>query len=214
MAIQVAGETYFDIDGQLHEIKRQLRQSSGYPFDPADLQKALQRAIEGKFGNVSAKTNEPKQKVEKPRLLKALDNITVGPLIQAFDLNQFFQTRKDLWVSDEMKKLVKKAAVAEPTDAVLLKRFDLTKYAYDRDIKAELPQNYEVQLWQIAKLIEVQEGGKDGPLLNSGYWNIFYVGGLVVSVHWRGEHRKWYVHARRLDFNRYWLDDYRVFSSN
>ena len=46
MAIHVAGEQYYDLDGQLAEIKRQLRQPSGYPFDPNQLKVALQDAID------------------------------------------------------------------------------------------------------------------------------------------------------------------------
>lgn len=49
MAQKVAGELYESLTGQLLEIGRQLRQSNGYPFDPAQLQKFLQRAVEGKF---------------------------------------------------------------------------------------------------------------------------------------------------------------------
>ena len=58
MAMQVAGELYYDIDGQLAEIKRQLRQIAGYPYDPAKLKVALQDAIEGKFPE-SAKPEVP-----------------------------------------------------------------------------------------------------------------------------------------------------------
>jgi hypothetical protein len=49
MANEVAGELYYDLDGQLLEIKRQLRQKGGYPFDPMKLKGFLQKAIEGKF---------------------------------------------------------------------------------------------------------------------------------------------------------------------
>lgn len=49
MATKVAGELYYDLDGQLLEFKRQLRQSSGYPFDPKVLKEYLQNGIEGKF---------------------------------------------------------------------------------------------------------------------------------------------------------------------
>ena len=45
----VAGEVYYDLDGQLAEIKRQLRQQNGYPFDPVALKHYLQDAIEGRF---------------------------------------------------------------------------------------------------------------------------------------------------------------------
>ncbi|MDE1919493.1 MAG: hypothetical protein KGH56_02215 [Patescibacteria group bacterium] len=49
MAIKVTGEQYYELDGQLTEIKRQLRQPNGYPFNPDRLKVALQDAIEGKF---------------------------------------------------------------------------------------------------------------------------------------------------------------------
>ena len=49
MAEKVAGEKYYKIDGQLLEIKRQIRQPNGYPFDAHELNDFLQRGIEGKF---------------------------------------------------------------------------------------------------------------------------------------------------------------------
>ena len=49
MAQTVTGEQYYAIDGQLAEIKRQLRQPSGYPFDPNQLKSALQAVVEGRF---------------------------------------------------------------------------------------------------------------------------------------------------------------------
>lgn len=54
MAKHVTGDQYFELDGQLTEIKRQLRQPSGYPFDLAALRRQLQNAIEGKFNEASA----------------------------------------------------------------------------------------------------------------------------------------------------------------
>ena len=45
--IRVAGELYVNIDGQMREIKRQLRQKEGYPYDPMQLVEHLQAAIEG-----------------------------------------------------------------------------------------------------------------------------------------------------------------------
>ncbi|MFI5260476.1 MAG: hypothetical protein ACHQU0_01615 [Candidatus Paceibacteria bacterium] len=52
MATPVAGAMYYDLDGQLSEIKRQLRQPNGYPYNPEQLKYALQQAIEGKFPEV------------------------------------------------------------------------------------------------------------------------------------------------------------------
>ena len=47
--IIVEGDMYRELDGQLHEIKSQLRQPSGYPFDPDLLRANLQHIIEGRF---------------------------------------------------------------------------------------------------------------------------------------------------------------------
>jgi hypothetical protein len=49
MANLVTGEQYYELDGQLGEIKRQLRQLSGYPFSVDGLRVALQDVIEGHF---------------------------------------------------------------------------------------------------------------------------------------------------------------------
>ena len=49
----VAGDLYYDLDGQLLELKRQLRQPNGYPFDPFQLKAYLQDAIEGRFSAVT-----------------------------------------------------------------------------------------------------------------------------------------------------------------
>lgn len=51
MATIVAGDMYEKLDGQLFEIKRQIRQPSGYPYNPEQLSRYLQEAIEGKFQN-------------------------------------------------------------------------------------------------------------------------------------------------------------------
>jgi len=49
----VAGELYESITGQLFEIGRQLRQPSGYPFNPHLLKLHLQDAVEGKFNGTA-----------------------------------------------------------------------------------------------------------------------------------------------------------------
>ncbi len=60
MATFVTGELYEQLDGRLHEIKRQIRQSGGYPFDPEALKDLLQQAVEGRFA------------VNTPNILKIL----------------------------------------------------------------------------------------------------------------------------------------------
>jgi len=49
----VAGELYRELDGQLFELKRQLRQLNGYPFNAFQLRAHLQAAIEGRFESAS-----------------------------------------------------------------------------------------------------------------------------------------------------------------
>lgn len=49
MAKKVTGELYWELDGKLWEIKRQIRQKGGYPFDPNLLNVWLQMAIDGQF---------------------------------------------------------------------------------------------------------------------------------------------------------------------
>ncbi|MDP2944204.1 MAG: hypothetical protein Q8N57_01360 [bacterium] len=50
----VTGEQHFGIDGQMLEIKRQLRLKSGSPIDPALVTFALQDIVEGKFSERKA----------------------------------------------------------------------------------------------------------------------------------------------------------------
>ena len=49
MAEKVTGDQYYELDGQLSEIKRQLRQLNGYSFSIETLKVSLQNIIEGKF---------------------------------------------------------------------------------------------------------------------------------------------------------------------
>ncbi|MDD5464042.1 MAG: hypothetical protein PHP62_02755 [Candidatus Moranbacteria bacterium] len=59
MATIVAGDKYHKIDGQMLEIKRQLRQREGYPFDIDKLIRHLQNAIEGKLETIIFMENLP-----------------------------------------------------------------------------------------------------------------------------------------------------------
>lgn len=63
MAHRVAGdlarEIYIEIDGQMLEIKRQLRQTLGYPFDMMALRRHLQDAVEGRFPATNGTSNWP-----------------------------------------------------------------------------------------------------------------------------------------------------------
>ena len=212
MAVQVAGELYYDIDGQLAEIKRQLRQPNGYPFEPHHLKTRLQDLIEGRFGEEKFEVPLPPKKAAT--VLAFREDLSVGPLTKRFIPNKFFVTRPGLYLWNDMQRILKDAKAVEPSEATAkLKSFDLTKKAYDKQIKAELPEHHEVELWEIAELIEAQKEGGDGPLLTNGYANIFYVAGFAVDVNWYADDRGWFVNAWELDDYRWGQGD-RVFSSN
>lgn len=49
MGTKLTGGQYDELDGKLFELKRQMRQPGGYPFDPEKLSVFLQRAVEGRF---------------------------------------------------------------------------------------------------------------------------------------------------------------------
>ena len=210
MAAQVAGELYYELDGQLWEIKRQLRQPNGYPFDPECLKIALQNAIEGKF--IESSTEREIAPKKKP-VSSFREEVSVASLTKRFVPDEFFTTRPGLYLYNDMQRVLKGARVVQSAGAVVLRSFDLTQDAYDRDIKAELPEHHEVELWQVANLIEAQMKGEDGPLLTNGYANIFYVAGCAVSVHWSAGYRKWRVRGWRLDDGG-WRAGFRVFSRN
>lgn len=60
MATIVKGDLYEAIDGKLHEIKRQVRQSGGYPYEPERLDLALQAIVEGRFEEIVRQQPTPK----------------------------------------------------------------------------------------------------------------------------------------------------------
>ncbi len=95
MAQCVAGDQYYVLDGQLHEIKRQLRQLSGYPFDPERLKMALQNIIEGKFmasplesapGQIFSLSVEGKHTVSKLIVLGRYDWANDGIIDERFPI--------------------------------------------------------------------------------------------------------------------------------
>lgn len=142
------------------------------------------------------------------------ENITTWPLTKRFARREFFKTRTGLCLWSDMERVLSRTQDVEPTGTTtLLSSFDLTRNAYDREIKAELPERHEVELWQIAELIDRQKNGEDGALLTNGRANIFYVAGFAVHVDWSAGHREWRVLAWALGDSR-WNEGCRVFYSN
>lgn len=92
MANRVAGdlarEIYIEIDGQMLEIKRQLRQLSGYPFDMVALKRHLQNAVEGKFDGVAPafvhdKTKDGWTLIENtPRRITSVRGLELVPFLE------------------------------------------------------------------------------------------------------------------------------------
>lgn len=85
----VNGEQYFNIDGKILEIKRQIRQKGGSSLNPKLVELALQDIIEGRFN----------KKVESnPSILKLIsggEKIT----IESLDGQEFISGAKDIFKS-------------------------------------------------------------------------------------------------------------------
>lgn len=151
-------------------------------------------------------------------ILSLVSDKIASDAIKTFDSHAFYKMRDGLWIGDFFRdNVLTKAAPVKQVPATVLKSFELTKNAYDREITPCLPQNYEFDvseaLARIAQMIEKQPGGSEGDLLNNGYSNLFYVPGFVVLVRWGADYRTWYVGAWGLDGLR-WSAGYRVFVRN
>jgi hypothetical protein len=114
-----------------------------------------------------------------------------------YNYDEFFRTRPGLWVDPDFRHLVVVNAQECGAREVKPKHFDLPRVMTDAEIEAELGDNHlfdEVQVCEtVATLIEKQEGGKEGKLLNNGYVNLFYLASCVVDVRWYAGNRGWNV---------------------
>lgn len=135
----------------------------------------------------------------------------------------FFKNRPGLWVSDNFRSFILQGASKKKVSAgeTTIGHADLAQDANDAEIGGKLPEDHVFEkidtfLVHLATLIEVQWGGKEGPLLNNGYANIFYVkvNGEVfaVSVSWGAGRRRWGCGASRLDADR-WVAGSRAVSA-
>ena len=101
MATQVNGDLYVELDGKLVEIKRQMRQPGGYPFDPEKLNKFLQRAVEGGFND-----NQRWREQDGVISFKVTSNGMTGPQwIEHFEKKgiQLSKWAKDVLLSPDFK---------------------------------------------------------------------------------------------------------------
>ncbi|MCX6739520.1 MAG: hypothetical protein NT098_05770, partial [Candidatus Parcubacteria bacterium] len=114
--------------------------------------------------------------------LKPIGEHVVGPLAKTFVSKSFFRddnpdVKLYIWGGFKNRILPSTGKVSKQPAATIVS-FDLTKPMYDREIRAELPENHVFaieDLWIIADIISRQPKGESGTLLNNGYANLFYV---------------------------------------
>lgn len=155
--------------------------------------------------------NEAEVSIERKSTLHHLGIVTV-PLASESELEKFtFETREGLWVEGAFNILFG-STVSPKGTSVVLSKHQLTAYAYDSTITAELELGYifkgeagKERLKQvIASLILAQWGGTEGTLLNNGDASIFYFEddrGIRTDVL-----VNWYSDNLYLD-NRFWFVD-------
>ncbi|MEX0877473.1 MAG: hypothetical protein WDZ40_01255 [Candidatus Spechtbacterales bacterium] len=99
-------EKYFEADGKLAEIKRQLRQKGGYPKDIDALISHLQLAVEGEFTAPRFKRD-----MSKEAGWTLGSDVGFEPAISSVDqleLVQFFNYGEDYISGEELEKRAKK----------------------------------------------------------------------------------------------------------
>ncbi len=163
---------------------------------------------------IEAVAQAPLPQKKNKNVLSCVGELTVGPLQTKFVRREFFRTRSGLYLWNDMERVLSVTHDADsPQPVKTLQYHDLGKNAHDRDIKAQLPEKQEVELWQVAWLIERQKDGEEGVLLTNGYANIFYVAGFAVGVGWNAGNREWVVSVWKLGGDD-WRRGDRVFSGN
>lgn len=223
MAIQVAGEQYYDLDGQLLEIKRQLRQPAGYPFDPTQLKIALQNAVEGRFGGV-----------QRQSLFSVVATTNLGAVAgkktkRCFPLGPRYAYRDDnfdSWLPANQPKAdpcviatlapAKDWTLAEGAAAIL-------GIGAGPDIvllgKLLIEHGHTMTLAQAEKMVEATERGKQTDMRTNDYGNFFFVetdnpeDPVSVGYVYRAE-RAWYARVNRLGRGGRWSAGGRLLVRN
>lgn len=148
-------------------------------------------------------------------VLKSVKEKITVKVPKNYDPIEFLKTRTGLYAWSGFSEYVLKKAKSATLTSFNVSSFDLITRAYDKEIEKELPKKHvftETEVCSvIAGLIEKQSKGESGPLLNTGYANIFYTRSRVVGVYWYSGGGGWYV----LDWLRVddsWIAGRRVFS--
>lgn len=116
--------------------------------------------------------------------LVPIGGIMFLPRVKEFDCSNFFRTENGIrfWPTFKNRVLSAAATISSPKDTPL-QYFSLTKNAYDFEIKNELPDGHQCELWQIATLMQHQWNGEEGPLLTQEpFGNLFFVQNSVLHV--------------------------------
>lgn len=214
---RVAGDLYADIDGQMLEIKRQLRQRDGYPYDPMQLVDHLQAAIEGNLVNRHGKLF-----MGMKNKIPLLEEIGTTEILaqERFVVQERFAvgtaTARVTYLGDNFRKWFF-GKTEDPTALATLRHAKLARPSVDGPILAELGDKAETTLSQICALMERQPNGEDGVLLTDGRANIFYVrdtNGALRAVDVRWTAGGWGVDACLVESPDGWGGGSRVFSRN
>jgi len=156
------------------------------------------------------------------RHLTALKHGTALPARTKKFVPKTFFKKRGVWTSGNFKNLIlshAKTVASAPETPVVFR--DIEQSVKDVEIQAELPEDYVFNgvdsfLPFLAGLIDRQQGGKVGNMLNDGYVNIFHVriGSEVfaVRVYCFAGGSVWLCSASRLDGVR-WSAGSRVFSA-
>ena len=137
--------------------------------------------------------------------LRGMATVDLPARAEPFAAADYFKNRAGLYVWDVFKRRVLAvASTVTTTPATKVTNFKLLKKTIDDGIRAELPEGHVFQGVNIfcshfAGMIDRQSGGKEGPLLNNGCANIFYVNVgdrvVVVIVGWNAGDQWWGVDA-------------------
>ena len=187
MATKVEGELYYDLDGQLVEIKRQIRQTTGYPFNPYQLKVALQNVIEGKFDGVPKE--EPKKHVP---LFSVVATTNLGAVVGKKTKKCFTGSRWvyhdsdfDNWLPSDQPKTdacaITTLASARNWTFIEAAVAILGIIGIDGSTniatigKLLIENGHTITLAQAEEMVERTESGEETKMRTDGYGNFFFV---------------------------------------
>lgn len=115
------------------------------------------------------------------------------------------ETRKGLWVASSFTEKFGNEDITPASTVTAFKK--LERDMTDSEIKEEFTVG-ESSLEDVAAFLTNPPEGCD-----DGCWNIFYVAGCVVYVHWRSDNREWFVSTWGLG-DGHWDAGLRAFGCN